>query len=72
MKVINLADMSNKMMVRAMMEKSEYTTFKQIAERLGVPETSFRSMLNRNSMKLEDLQAVADLLGYTVKLEKEK
>lgn len=72
MRSFYLGDMSNKTAIRAMMDGSEYTQFKQIAEALDMPETSLRSTLNRNTLRVNDLQRIADLLGYKITFEKEQ
>lgn len=72
MRSFHLGDMSNKTAIRAMMDGSEYTQFKQIAEALDMPETSLRSTLNRNTLRVNDLQRIADLLGYKITFEKEQ
>lgn len=70
MKNINLSDMSVKNAVRIMMDGTEYDQFQKVAESLDMKKTSFQSMLDRNSVRVEDLKKIADLLGYEVTLEK--
>jgi hypothetical protein len=69
-RVINLSQMNAKSAITVMMEDSSIKTFKEIAELLEVKEYTFRSALHNNSVRVRDLQKIADLLGYTVKLEK--
>lgn len=70
-KTINVADMNIKNAVKIMMEDSEYKTFKQLAEALDVPETTFRSALNNDALRLRDLMKIMNLLGYSMKIEKD-
>lgn len=70
MKEIYLTDMSSKTTIRLMMEGTEYDQFQKIAEAMDIPKTTFQSMLTRDSLKLKDLQRIAELLGYQIKLEK--
>jgi len=70
MKVITVPeDMSNKAIVRSMMEETDYNQFQKIAAALGKEKSTFQSKLDRNSLKVSDLQKIADLLGYTIKIE---
>lgn len=70
MKKINLMDMSVKNVVRIMMEGTEYDQFQKIAEALGIKKSSFQSMLDRNTVRVEDFKKIANLLGYSIKLER--
>ena len=70
-KTIDVADMNIKNAVKIMMEDSEYKTFKQLAEALDVPETTFRSALNNDALRLRDLMKIMNLLGYSMKIEKD-
>lgn len=70
MKDIYITNVSSKNTIRLMMEGTEYDQFQKIAEALEMPKTTFQSMLNRDSLRLKDLQKVAELLGYQIKLEK--
>lgn len=70
MKNINLSDVSVKNAVRIMMEDTEYDQFQKVAEALDIKKSSFQSMLDRNVVKVEDLNKIADLFGYTVELKK--
>lgn len=72
MKEINLSDMSVKNAVRIMMENAEYDQFQKVAEALGINKSSFQSMLDRDTVRVRDLHKIADLLGYTIKLEQKE
>ncbi|KPB03070.1 hypothetical protein [Bacillus sp. CHD6a] len=70
-KTINVANMNIKNAVKIMMEDSQYKTFKQLAEALDVPETTFRSALNNDALRFRDLLKIMNLLGYSMKIEKD-
>lgn len=70
MKDITLNDITIKNAVRIMMEESKYTQFMEVAQALEIPKSTFQSALDNNSLRVRDLQKVADLLGYEIKLEK--
>lgn len=63
--------MNIKNAVKIMMEDSEYKTLKQLAEALNVPETTFRSALNNDALRFRDLLKIMNLLGYSMKIEKD-
>jgi hypothetical protein len=70
MKEINLTEVSLKNAVRIMMEGTEYDQFQKVAAALNIPKSTLQSALDKNTLKIRDLVPVAELLGYTVKLEK--
>ncbi|MCM3405941.1 hypothetical protein [Cytobacillus oceanisediminis] len=70
MKEIKLTETSIKSAVRLMMEETEYKQFQEVATALEIPKSTFQSALDNNSMRVRDLQKVADLLGYEIKLER--
>ncbi|WP_019244557.1 MULTISPECIES: hypothetical protein [Bacillus] len=70
MKEIQLSEVSIKSAVRLMMEETEYDQFQKIAEAIDIKKTTFQSALDNDAMRIRDLKKVADLLGYTIKLEK--
>lgn len=67
--VILTEDMSNKSIVRLMMEGTDYNQFQKIADGLGIPKSTLQSTLDRNTLKVKDLQKIAALLGYEIKIE---
>lgn len=69
MKEINLLDMSIKSAVRLMMEGSEYDQFQKVADALEMKKSTFQSALDNGTIRVRDLMKVADLLGYSVKIE---
>lgn len=69
---INLSEIGIKNAIKLMMEGSEYQTYKEIAEALDMKEYTFRSALHNNALRVRDLQKVAEVLGFTLKLEKKE
>lgn len=72
MKNIHLSEMSIKSAVRLMMEGTEYKQFQEVAKALEIPKSTFQSALDNNSLRVRDLQKVADLLGYEIKIEQKE
>jgi len=72
MKKIDLSEVSIKNAVRIMMEETEYEQFKQVAEALDIKKTTFQSMLDRETFRVEDLQSIANLLGYSLELHRKE
>ena len=72
MKEINLLEVSLKNAIRVMMDETEFDQFQKIAAALDIPKSTFQSALDKNTLKVRDLLPIAELLGYTVKLEKKK
>ncbi len=70
-KTINIADMNIKNAVKIMMEGSEYKTLKQLAVALKINETTFRSALNNDALRFRELVKIMNLLGYSMKIEKD-
>lgn len=58
--------------IRHMMIGSKYETYKDIAEKLGIPQTTLRNSLNNNSLRVRDLINIADLLGYEIKIQQKE
>jgi DNA-directed RNA polymerase specialized sigma24 family protein len=52
--------------LRIMMAESNVQSFAEIARDLGMKETTFRSAISRDSIRLSDFLALADILGYQV------
>lgn len=72
MENIDLMEMTIKSAVRLMMEETEYKQFQEIAKELNIPKSTFQSSLDNNALRVRDLQKVADLLGYKIKLSKKE
>jgi predicted DNA-binding protein (UPF0251 family) len=72
MKNISLDEVSLKNSIRLMMEGTDYKTFKEVAEALEISKSTFQSALDNDYLRVRDLLKIADLLGYTIKLEKKE
>jgi hypothetical protein len=69
-KEINLMDMSIKSAVRVMMEGTEYKQFQELAKALDIPKSTLQSALDNNALRVRDLLKIAELLGYSIKIDK--
>lgn len=72
MKKISLEDMTLKNAIRLMMEETTFTTFKEVAENTGMSKSTFQSAMDRDNLKVRDLQKILDALGYEIKFEKKE
>lgn len=72
MREFNLNELSAKDIVKLMMVGTEYETFKDLSEKLDIPASSLAYSLNKNALRFRDLQTIADLLGYEIKIEKKQ
>ncbi|KZZ82520.1 hypothetical protein [Bacillus sp. SJS] len=70
MENISLDTVTLKNALRLMMEGSEYHTFKEVAETLEMPRSTFQSSLDNNAIRVRDLQKIVHLLGYELTLVK--
>jgi DNA-directed RNA polymerase specialized sigma24 family protein len=61
-----LNEMKLSQALRIMMAESNVQSFAEIARDLGMKETTFRSAISRDSIRLSDFLALADILGYEV------
>lgn len=52
--------------LRIMMAESNTSSMAEIARNLGMKETTFRSAITRDAIRLSDFLALSDLLGYEV------
>lgn len=52
--------------LRIMMAEAEVTSMAELARDIGMKETTFRSAVIRDSMRLSDFLALSDILGYEV------
>jgi hypothetical protein len=52
--------------LRIMMAESNTSSMAEIARDLGMKETTFRSAITRDTIRLADFLALSDLLGYEV------
>lgn len=68
-KTINLNQLNMaKTAIAMMMEGTEVKTYKDLAERIGKKEYTFRSALHNNSLRVRELQEIAKVLGYEIHL----
>lgn len=65
---LDLNKMTVKDIVKLMMIGSEYDTFKDLSKTLEVPPSTLQSSLDKNSLRFRDLQEIAELLGYEIKI----
>lgn len=73
LRYLDLNKMPAKDIVKMMMIGSEYETFKDLSKKLQVPPSTLQYSLDKNSLRFRDLQQIAELLGYEIKiLKKEK
>jgi hypothetical protein len=66
---IDLSEDELKTAIRIMMAEAGIETFAELARKLEVPETTFRSAINNDSMRVAMLLKVAELTGYTLELK---
>lgn len=67
-KVVNLSQLNAKTAIAIMLEGSELKTYKDLAEKMGKKEYTFRSALHNNALRVRELQEIADILGYEIHL----
>ena len=63
---IDLRDAGLKKALQVMMAESDVDTVADLARNLEIKETTFRSAINNNSMRLADFIKVAESMGYTL------
>jgi hypothetical protein len=66
---IDLSEDSLKTALKIMMAEANVDTFAELARRLEMPETTFRSAINNESMRVSMLLKVAALTGYTLEIK---
>jgi hypothetical protein len=67
---IKLNETGIKTALKLMMAPSEIDSFAEIARHLNINETTFRSALNNNSLRVTDLLKTSDLFGYEIVIKK--
>jgi hypothetical protein len=70
LKSIDLNEIDLKLALRIMMSEAEVGTFKDLSKKIEMKETTFRSALGNDSLRLKDFQRIVDVLGYTMTLQK--
>lgn len=63
---INLNKTDLRTTIRIMMAEAGTESMKEIAENLKINETTFRSSVNNDAMRLRDFLKVAESMGYEV------
>ncbi|MBG9941765.1 helix-turn-helix domain-containing protein [Brevibacillus formosus] len=69
--VIDLSVTPVKTALRIMIAEASMGSMKELAERIGMKETTFRSAVNNGNIRLKDFLKVAQELGYSVVVTKE-
>lgn len=67
---IKLNDVTIKNAIQIMKDDNGIGTFKEVAEKVGIKEYTFRSALHNNALRVRELKEIADLLGYEIILKK--
>jgi hypothetical protein len=67
---IDLNNVEMKKAMRIMMANSGTESLAMIARELGMVETTFRSAINNDAMKLKHFVKAAEVMGYRVIVEK--
>lgn len=63
---IDLNETDIKNVLRVMMAESQVDSLASIARALDTKETTLRSSITRQALRLEDFKQIAALMGYTV------
>jgi hypothetical protein len=63
---IVLNDTDLKRALRIMMAESNIDSMAAVARKLNIKETTFRSAINNNSLRVADLIKVCEMMGYEV------
>jgi predicted transcriptional regulator len=69
---INLNETEIKKVLKIMMSEQGIDSMADIARALNIKETTFRSAVSNNSIRLTDFLKVAELLGYELIVTKKK
>jgi hypothetical protein len=59
-----------KQTIKYMMIENNIDTYKEVAEKMGTNETTLRTRINRNSVKLVDFIEIAEELNFEVIVKK--
>lgn len=63
---IVLNDTDLKRALKIMMAESDIDSMAALARKLSIKETTFRSAINNNSLRVVDLIKICELMGYEV------
>jgi predicted HTH domain antitoxin len=69
---INLNETEIKKALKIMMSEQGIDSMADIARALNIKETTFRSAISNNAIRLADFLKVAELLGYELIVTKKK
>ncbi|MDK8747562.1 hypothetical protein QP810_10030 [Streptococcus agalactiae] len=67
---INLKETDIKKALRIMSSESGIDSLASLGRELGLKETTFRSSITNNSIRLKDFLKAAELMGYEVIVKK--
>lgn len=71
-RVIDLNKTSLKAALKIMMAETGIDSLADVARKIGIKETTFRSSINKGSIRLNDFLKVAEFMGYTVIIQSSK
>lgn len=63
---IDLSTTDMKTALRIMMAEAGVSGFAEVARAMNMKETTLRSAVSREALRLEDFRRIAEMLGYTV------
>lgn len=65
-KTISLNDTELKQALKIMMAESNISSMASLSREVGIVETTFRSAVNKSSLRISDLIKVCETMGYEV------
>lgn len=70
---MNITDWTNKEIIKLLLARKRVTQ-KDLLGKISAPiqQTTFSGKLSRNSLKVAELQAICDVLGYNLVLEEKQ
>jgi hypothetical protein len=71
-RVIDLNKTSLKSALKIMMAEAGIDSLADVARKIDMKETTFRSAINNDALRLKDFLKAAKFLGYTVQIQSEK
>jgi hypothetical protein len=70
--VLNLNEDDLKKSLRVMVSEAGLDSLAALGRELGYKETTFRSAVNNNSIRMKDFVKAADLMGFEVSVRKKQ
>ena len=61
-----------KRIIKVMMAESDVPSMASLAKEIGIKDTTFRSALNNNALRVKELIQLSDKLGYDITLKSRK